>query len=303
MSDPLNSPASAFGKSPDGCPSLSLTLWSDAWLRGTAAPDDVIDAMAPWAPMHLVTAADEASARSTGTPWPAVEDQAVTTLLRILRESRGTPGTGVPHLALTLPVPGDVRGLPVGSALAQQAIAVGEAVVVHTGNGHSLPGPAGLVGIVPVVEGPDVLRWVVHVLDGDVAAMPTTAVPLGEAEYAMRNAVRDAADALTRMGTPESRAAAEDPRAVVSDLMSRAGVHRYPDDLPDRALRVLDSAAHVAAILTVAGGPAAEQQSGPAARHREQVLRPLWDSVRDARLSAVHAGLHQPASPGYGAAS
>ncbi|MDG3015957.1 hypothetical protein [Speluncibacter jeojiensis] len=301
MSDPLNSPASAFGKSPDGCPSLSLTLWADAWLRGSAAPDDVIDAMAPWAPMHLVTAADEASARATGTPWPAVEDQAVPTLLRILRESRGRTRAGVAHLTLALPVPGDVRGLPVGSALAREATAAGEALVVHTGTDHTLPGPAGIVGIVPVVEGPDVLRWVVHVQGGDVTALPTTAAPLGEAEYAMRTAVRDAAETLTRLGTPEPSDATGDPRTVVADLMARAGVHRYPDDLPERALRVLDSAAHVAAILTVAGGNATGGH--PGAPQREQALRPLWDSVRDARLSAVAAGLQQPGTGGYGAAS
>src|SRR6516225_5317401 len=32
------------------CPSVSLSLWANAWLAGKAAPDDVLDALSVWAP-------------------------------------------------------------------------------------------------------------------------------------------------------------------------------------------------------------------------------------------------------------
>ena len=36
------------------CPSATFTVWASAWLVGAAAPDDVLDALAPWADAHDV---------------------------------------------------------------------------------------------------------------------------------------------------------------------------------------------------------------------------------------------------------
>ncbi len=55
------------------CPSVSLSVWANAWLAGAAAPDDVLDALSQWAPRHSVTAYDSVAAGRTGLPWPDLD--------------------------------------------------------------------------------------------------------------------------------------------------------------------------------------------------------------------------------------
>ena len=47
---------------PVPCASATFTVWSSAWLAGAAAPDDVLDALGPWAEAHDVVAADAGTA-------------------------------------------------------------------------------------------------------------------------------------------------------------------------------------------------------------------------------------------------
>ena len=64
---------------------------------------------------------------------------------------------------------------------------------------------------------------------------------------------------------------------------------RSPDSIPLRARRILDTADHVAAILTVAQHePASAPTSASAMAAQETLLRPLWDAIRAARLAAIH---------------
>ncbi|EUA39643.1 hypothetical protein I549_2931 [Mycobacterium avium subsp. avium 2285 (R)] len=96
------------------CPSVSLSLWANAWLAGKAAPDDVLDALSVWAPKQSVTAYDAVAAGHTGLPWPDVHDAGTVTLLQTLRAAIGVPvGSGLMRgtINVVLPVPGDVRGL------------------------------------------------------------------------------------------------------------------------------------------------------------------------------------------------
>ena len=48
------------------CPSVSLTVWANAWHAGLAAPDDVLDALSPWAPRHSIAAYDAVAASRPG---------------------------------------------------------------------------------------------------------------------------------------------------------------------------------------------------------------------------------------------
>ena len=91
------------------------------------------------------------------------------------------------------------------------------------------------------------LRWTVSTIE----RLPLDAhhTGLGEAEFSMRQAVRDAAAAFGAMLVPVFGRA--DPRALIADALAQSARHRYPPVAP-RALRILDSADHVAAILTVA---------------------------------------------------
>ncbi|XGU20207.1 hypothetical protein ACETU7_04045 [Rhodococcus sp. 3Y1] len=128
-------------------PSATLTVWAASWLAGDAAPDDVIDALAAWAPMHLIGAADAETAVRHDLEWPGVTASGVPTLLRIARSEAA-------EVRLVLPTAGDVRGLPTGTEFARAAIATGEGIQIGA---VGKPG----VGLVPSKEGPDVLRWTV----------------------------------------------------------------------------------------------------------------------------------------------
>lgn len=269
------------------CPSVSLSVWVNAWLAGVAAPDDVLDALSLWAPRHSVTAYDSVAAAGTGLPWPDLTDAGAVSLLQTLRTAAGPPA-GEPALAVALPVPGDVRGLAAGTQFQTDAVTVGEAIIV-TRDGAA-------VGLVPDFvyaddDDPDydpeprALSWTVY-------SLPHVPVPehldLGHAEYDLRAAVRAAADAL---GTLRAGASAdvEDPRGLVEQVLEATRLHRAPDHAPERALRVLENAAHVDAIITVSSGLMPIGQSSSDVQTASAALRPLSGVVRSARLAAVSA--------------
>src|ERR1700733_1755474 len=110
------------------CPSATLSVWANAWLAGKAAPDDVLDALSCWAPTQSVTAYDAVAAGHNGLSWPGVHDAGAGSLLQTLRASAGRAATGAPSIKVVLPVPGDVRGLAVGTQFERDALAAGEAV-------------------------------------------------------------------------------------------------------------------------------------------------------------------------------
>ncbi len=275
------------------CPSASLTVWVNAWLAGAAAPDDVLDALSQWAPKHSVTAYDSVAAGSTGLPWPDLDHSGTMSLLQTMRTAAGAP-SGAPALALILPVPGDVRGLPPDTQFQRDAVAMGEAIIVGQD-------PARSVGMVPEytyedVDDPDhepdpvSLDWTVY-----SASQPAVIehADLGEAEYTLRSAVRSAADALGALSASISAADIDDPRGMVEQLLEAGRMHRLPDHAPERAVRVLENAAHVDAIITASSGlmPIGLQTSSEIAIASD-TLRPLASVVRTARLAAISAILY-----------
>jgi hypothetical protein len=274
------------------CPSVSLSVWANAWLAGAAAPDDVLDALSQWAPRHSVTAYDSVAAGDTGLPWPDLSDAGTVSLLQTLRTASGAVRSA-PAIAVVLPVPGDVRGLPAGTQFQRDAVTAGEAIIV-TGDRSS---PA--VGLVPDFEYDDIdedpefepepcaLSWTVYSVPGTPI---TEHLELGEAEYALRSAVRSAADALGAIRAGAGGVDVADPRGLVEQVLESAGRHRAPDHAPSRALRVLENAAHVDAIITVSSGlmPIGLQTSSEA-QIANAALRPLDAVVRSARIAAVSA--------------
>ena len=71
---------------------------------------------------------------------------------------------------------------------------------------------------------------------------------LGEEEFRLRDAVRSAADALSRLRA-EPGSDIDDPREMVRQLLVETQLHRLPDHAPTRAVRVLETAAHIDAII------------------------------------------------------
>ena len=184
------------------CPSVSLSVWANAWLAGAAAPDDVLDALSLWAPRHSVTAYDSVAAGRTGLPWPDLTDAGAVSLLQTLRTAAGAP-VRESVISVALPVPGDVRGLTPGTQFKLDAIAAGEAITVS----HGASGAVGLVpefayddhasgyGLDDDSDGdypePTALAWTVYSLP---ATLPIEQLDLGHAEYELRAAVRSAAE-------------------------------------------------------------------------------------------------------------
>jgi hypothetical protein len=278
------------------CPSATLSVWANAWLAGKAAPDDVLDALSCWAPIHSVTAYDAVAAGHTGLPWPDVHDAGAVSLLQTLRTAAGRPATGTPVIKVVLPVPGDVRGLAAGTQFERDALTAGEAVIVTNPDD---PGMA--VGLVPEFGYDDsddelavpelcALSWTVYSLPGAPVVDPAE---LGEAEYALRLAVRSAADALTAIGLGTAGVDVDDPRGLIEQLLESARHHQVPGHAPSRALRVLENAAHVDAIITVSAGlTRIGTQSLSEAQIAADALRPLAAVVRSARMAALSAILH-----------
>jgi hypothetical protein len=302
------------------CPSVSLSLWANAWLAGKAAPDDVLDALSLWAPKQSVTAYDAVAAGHTGLPWPDVHDAGTVTLLQTLRAAVGRPAVsaspGVPcrlrgTINVVLPVPGDVRGLAPGTQFEHDALAAGEAVIITNPDD-----PATAVALVPEFSYGDLdetdddaglpelcgLSWTVYSLPG---APVFYHYELGDAEYTLRSAVRSAADALGAIGLGAAASDVDDPRGLVEQLLESARQHRIPDHAPSRALRVLENAAHVDAIIAVSAGlsrlsdsptdrivAGIGAQSSSQAQIATDALRPLTTVVRSARMAAVNAILH-----------
>jgi hypothetical protein len=275
------------------CPSATLSVWANAWLAGQAAPDDVLDALSSWAPTQSVTAYDAVAAGHTGLPWPDIHDAGVVSLLQTLRKAAGRPSTGRPSIAVVLPIPGDVRGLPPGTQFGRDAIAAGEAVIV------THPEDAGqAVGLVPefeydesddelVVAEPAALSWTVYSLP---SAPAIDHIELGEAEYDLRLAVRSAADTLTTIGLGSTGVDVEDPRGMVEQLLESTRHHQVPEPAPSRALRVLENAAHVDAIIAVSAGLSRiGTHSLSEAQIATDALRPLAAVVRSARVAALTA--------------
>lgn len=276
------------------CPSVSLSVWANAWLAGAAAPDDVLDSLSQWAPRHSVIAYDSVAAGRTGLPWPDLNDAGAVSLLQTLRTAAGQAGSS-PFISVALPVPGDVRGLPAGTQFQRDAVTTGEAIIVARD-------PSSAIGLVPDFDYDDVddesecgpepraLSWTVYSVPG--ALMPEC-LDLGEAEYALRSAVRSAADALGALRAGAAGADVADPRALVDQVLESARQHRIPDHAPTRAVRVLENAAHVDAIITVSSGllPIGLQSSSEV-QIASDALRPLNGVVRSARMAAVGAILH-----------
>jgi hypothetical protein len=278
------------------CPSATLSAWANAWLAGQAAPDDVLDALSCWAPAHSVTAYDSVAAGHTGLPWPDVHDAGAVSLLQTVRTAAGRATTGLPSIKVVLPVPGDVRGLTPGTQFERDALAAGEAVIVTHPNDPSVT-----IGLVPEFgydESDDelaipelcALSWTVYSLPCAPAFDQTE---LGEAEYALRLAVRSAADALTTIGLGSAGVDVDDPRGMVEQVLESTRHHQIPEPAPSRALRVLENAAHVDAIITVSAGLSRiGTQSLSEAQIATDALRPLAAVVRSARMAALTAILH-----------
>ena len=230
-----------------------LAAWVTAWLRGSAAGDDLLAAV-PGVAAHRVnglpgTGADE--------PW--------TTALLAWRRS------GTDEVRVVLPVPGDVRGLPAGNpGFTAAALEAGQALV------------GGGLGLVPHAVGSgQLLLWQAFVV-GEAGPDPLT---VREAGVELGAAMRETADVFTR----ESLAAGADPTALAG--ARRAGdLVELPPGHPGPAVALLAQARRLRAVLDlVVADPRGGAVDRTGMATREAALRPLLTAVRRARMAACNA--------------
>jgi hypothetical protein len=248
-----------------------MTVWLSAWLSGAAAPDDVLDALEPWAEAHDVLTSDEFTANSTGLPGPTDRPTSVTFLLAALRRLRGRAVPTPARLVLT--APGDVRGIPGPGPFSTAAIQAGEGLLFADIGYGLVPGPLG----------GGLMRWTLYPAPDSTA--PEEYVPLNEAEHGLRDRVRQSASTLTALGVARHRPGV---RQEIADTLRARPRSLWPDGMPAQSLRVLQHAEEVDAIVAAAAmdEPGAAL-SASAAAARAEVLRGLTTAVRVARRAAV----------------
>jgi hypothetical protein len=143
-------------------PSVRLSWWGTAWLRGHVVSDQMVDAVVGDDAVHVVGGADGAEPLVLG-------------LGRLRR-------VGATGFGLALPVAGDPLGLAGPGSFNSAAMAAGEAAVTTGAD----------VGLVPERTGASV-TWTEH------PAFRRQVPDVGEADRALRSALLSTADELARL--------------------------------------------------------------------------------------------------------
>lgn len=244
-------------------PTCALGAWAAAWLSGRCSPDDVADILGEFADRHIL---DDITAPSA----VGLDDRlALLTLLR-----RAAP------IGVRLPSAGAPQGLPPGDATLA-ALHSGEVLILDDGGAAPL-------ALLPT-PGDTVCRWTVLRFPAPPAA--DLGHGLGQVEYDLREAVRESAEIIGRVGDlgVRSRSRGTDIRTTIARMTRHLQVVMPPHD-DVRATRILETAAQVEAVLRVASSY--QVSVGATARHVELTdshVRQLLSLTRSARAAAVNA--------------
>ncbi|MFF9487596.1 hypothetical protein [Streptomyces sp. NPDC014676] len=245
-----------------------LAAWGNALLAGLVSPDDAV----------LAIVGEDAVHRVEGLPGEAAP-VGLTLALGRLR------ALGVSGLRVALPAPGHPLGLSGPPEFNARALEAEEAVVCSGAAFGLVPevseaGPAGDVHVEVV--------W--HCLP--VREAPPADVPsLGEAERELAEALREATEVLTRLDVAGSGPVAE---AAIDAYRARASGSRGREVLapgyPPRAVRVLELAQRVGALVSLAGaGGHGGAVSASEMVARAGALRPVERTARRAQVAAYNS--------------
>ncbi|MFI8854939.1 hypothetical protein ACIGW3_32690 [Streptomyces sp. NPDC053499] len=255
-----------------------LAAWGNALLAGLVSPDEAAERIAAQDARHRVVLPDDDS-----------DPVGLTLALGRLR-SLGAVG-----LRVALPVPGHPLGLSGPPEFNARALEAEEAVLAY---GTAL-------GLVPTVyeAGPadadpqdvhtEVLWECLPVREGPPADVPS----LAEAERELAEAMREATEVLTRLDVAGSGPVAEAALEAYRARME-AGRQLLAPGYPPRAVRVLELAQRVTALVSIAHGDGGE--AGDGREHggavsaaemaaRAEALRPVERTARRAQVAAYNA--------------
>ena len=237
--------------------SARMAWWLSAWLRGSASPDELRDAVIDSDAAHDVV----------GLPGLTEPLPLVLSLGRV--RTLGARSAG-----LALPVPGDPAGLGGPSTFNAAALEAGEAVV--------LEGAA--MGLVPMRAGAGVV-WNLR------PAAPRPLDDLGGADRALRAAVLDSAARLVELDVAKWRP------EVADELMNLRHVPTYdaPASTPAGAVSLAGRAVQALRIVELASEDDGNALSAWEAERRLEALRPLEYAARRALVAACSPEVWPPA--------
>ncbi|MGP4113760.1 hypothetical protein ACTWP5_22985 [Streptomyces sp. 4N509B] len=251
-----------------------LAAWGNALFAGEVSPDDAVSHVVGPDAVHRVTQLPD-------EPGPV----GLTLALGRLR------ALGVVGLRIALPAPGHPLGLSGPPEFNLAALAAGEAVLAW--GPASGPGQGPRLGLVPEVneKGPagDVLTEVVWRCLPVRQAPPADVPSLGEAERELAQVLRETTRALTALDLAGAGPAA---RAGLEAYRARSAPRRLlAPGYPPRAVRVLELAQRVGALVEIAGEAAEHGAAVSAAQiaERDRLLRPVERAARRARVAAYNA--------------
>ncbi len=240
-------------------PASALALWTAAWRAGLAAPDDVLHTLHDYAQAHEVDAA------------PGSGIAAGAGALELIR------GVGAATAAaVAMPAPGDAQGLPPG-VLTDEVLGAGEVLL--------LAQPGGGTSMVTARGTGERCRWTVRAVPVplDVDALGPEQ-GLGELEYALRDAVTEAAEVIAGLSGPRHEGPA-DLRDALAARTRAASLDLPPHDR-QRVDRILATAAQIDAIVELAGGGLGASAGQLASADGR--LRELTSLTRRARTAAIN---------------
>jgi hypothetical protein len=235
-----------------------LAAWGSAWLRGSVAFDDVLDAVA-------------AGTRNVGgLGFDSTDLHPVGSALSDWKRA------GTKTLTLVLPVPGDVRGLAGAPEFRDAALASGQAVFgLDTGltcvAGPETPSSAGRQ-----------LYW--H--RATVIERAPDFVSLSDAEHDLAEAVRETASGFARRG---SSSWMSDVAGALSDARRAGERLNLPASHPPRGVRVVAQAERLAAVLELVDADGTGELTAAGMLERDRALTPLRIAVRRALLAGYNA--------------
>ena len=245
-----------------------LVAWGNAWLTGSTSPDHAAEAVRGEDDRHVVDGVDGA------------EGAGITLALGRLR------ALGATGLRLALPSAGHPLGLTGPAGFNRLALAAGEAVL-------TVGGPA--LGLVPEVvghgpEGDRLVRvaWRAAPVEPGV---PADVPQLRDAERELAESLREATALLMRLDVAGGGPAVQ--RALEAYRRRREPELLAPG-YPPRAVRVLQSARQVRALLALASADHGAAVSAGEMTAREAAMRPLARAARRATVAAYNAVVDEP---------
>lgn len=266
-----------------------LAAWGNALFAGLVSPDEAAAAATDDDAVHRV----EGLPLTTGSEGVEPAPVGLTLALGRLR------ALGARGLLVALPVPGHPLGLCGPPEFNASALEAGEAVLA----------PEAGIGLVPTAHtaGPELRGAAEDAVGAEDfhtevvwSCLPTRAAPpadvptLGEAERELAEAMRTATETLARLDVagsgPVADAALEAYRARLE-----AGRELLAPGYPQRAVRVLELAQRVSALVSIAHGDGGDGRAHGGAVSASQItermsaLQPVERTARRAQVAAYNA--------------